>query len=401
MRKTVLGDRNIAILWSGQAISELGDKLTYVALPILALQSAGGDLRIYALVMVATMLPNIAFGWLVGALVDWLDRRKLMGIVEFGRCLCVAAMALRPGVEVLLALVLVYATFTLIFKPAMSAAVPALVPPARIVRTQALMESTGRVIDIFGFIAAGAVTLAVGVGAALQIDAATFIISALTLLQLPLAIPRGEGGKGLGSQVREGFTYQRRNMLVRDSLWLLLALTLGIGVYNTLIVPAMGSVLHQPLAFYGYWMAVQSAGAAAGSYLVTVRPRWLSRRGLMLGSLLLLGALAAYIGRNANLEVAFGLAFLFGFANMGYNVTIVTWLQESVPGGMLGRVFALRQMGGGLFVTLGTLAAGAWGARLGVGAMISLTGIFFVLVGVGGFTLPGLKARAAAAAAEA
>jgi MFS family permease len=397
MGRLLAANRPVAVLWAGQAVSQLGDKLTFVALPILALQTAGGDLGIYALLIAATVLPNVLFGWAVGALVDRLDRRRLMAAVEIGRCLCVVAMATAPGVAMLLVLVFVNATFGLVFRPALTAAVPTLVRGEDITRTQALMEGTGRFLDVFGFLAAGAVALAVGVPWALRLDAATFVVSAVTLLRLPLALERGGGQmESFGRQVRAGFAYHRGRPLVRDSLGFLAALTLGIGAYNALIVPAMASVLHQPLAFYGYWMAVQSVGAALGSYLVAVRPAWLSRRVLILGSVLLFGVSAGLIGQAPGVIVALGLAFLFGAFNMGFNVTIVTWLQESVPGSMLGRVFALRQMVGGAFVTLGTLAAGAWAGSLGVGAMITLAGIYFVAVAAGGVALPGLRVGAEA-----
>jgi hypothetical protein len=393
MRGLLAANRPVATLWAGQAVSQLGDKLTYVALPILALRTAGGDLRAYTLLMAATVAPNVLFGWAVGALVDHLDRRRLMAAVEIGRCACLLAMAMAPAVAPLLALVFVNSAFGLVFRPALTAIVPTLVRSEQITRTQALMEGTGRFLDVFGFLAAGAVALAVGVVWALRLDAATFVVSAVTLLRLPLAPPRPGGpAPAFGRQVRAGFAYHRRQPLARDALAFLAALTLGIGVYNALIVPAMGALLHQPLAFYGYWMAVQSVGAALGSYLVVIRPAWLPRRVLMLGSVTAVGAVVAVIGRNASTAAAFWLAFLFGALNMGFNVTVVTWLQETVPGAMLGRVFALRQMVGGLFVTLGTLLAGAWAPALGVGVMISITGLYFMAVGAAGAALPGLRA---------
>lgn len=399
MRRLLARDRPVAILWAGQAISQLGDKLTFVALPLLALRTAGGDLRVYALVLAVAMLPNILFGWAAGALVDWADRRRLMAGVEIGRCLSVAAMSAVPGLGPLLGLVFLNAAFALVFRPALTAAVPTLVRAQDVTPVQALMEGTARFLDIFGFLAAGAIVLAFGVPAALRVDAVTFVVSAATLLRLPLSLPRPPHRQRFGGEVRAGFAYHRGNPLVRDALAFLVALTLGIGVYNALIVPAMGRLLGQPLAFYGYWMAVQSAGATLGAYLVAARPAWLPRRTLMLGSILVLGGLTVVIGANRSAAAGLGLACLFGLLNVGYNVTIVTWLQESVPGGMLGRVFALRQMGGGLFVALGTLAAGAWAPVLGVGPLISLTGLYFALVAVAGLAMPGLRSAAATAGA--
>ncbi|HVB09225.1 MAG TPA: MFS transporter [Bacillota bacterium] len=394
MRQILAASRHVRILWAGQAVSQVGDKLTYVALPILALRTAGGSLGVYTLVLAVTVLPNVLFGWAAGALVDWADRRRLMAAVEIGRCICVAAMALQPGLPALLGLVFANSAFALVFRPALKAVVPALVPRADITRTQAMMESTARFLDVFGFLAAGAIALATGVSGALRLDAVTFVVSAVTLLRLPLALPRTQAGERFSNQVRAGFTYNRRNALARDSLIFLAALTLGAGAYNALIVPAMRVLLHQPLAFYGYWMAVQSVGAALGSYMVAFGTGRLSRRTRMLGSILVLGAIAALVGGNTSTAAAFALAFFFGIFNMGYDVTIVTWLQETVPPAMLGRVFALRQMGGGLFVILGTLAAGAWGAALGVGPMITLTGLYFMVVAVAGGAMPGLWASA-------
>ena len=69
-------------LWAASAVSNLGDGITLVAGPLLA-ASLTRDPALVAGLTFAQRLPWLLFSLLSGALVDRLDRRRLMAAVEF------------------------------------------------------------------------------------------------------------------------------------------------------------------------------------------------------------------------------------------------------------------------------------------------------------------------------
>src|SRR5258706_16319630 len=79
-------------VWTASTVSTLGDGIRYVAFPLLA-ASATRDPRAVALVSAAGYLPWAVFGLLSGAVVDRVDRRRLMYRIDFGRAVLIGGVA--------------------------------------------------------------------------------------------------------------------------------------------------------------------------------------------------------------------------------------------------------------------------------------------------------------------
>src|SRR5438105_15304276 len=82
------------IFWTGQTISQIGSALTGTALPLLVFKLSGSALDL-GLASAATWLPYPLFGLFIGALVDRVNRKRLM----IGLDICRAAV--RAGLPLL------------------------------------------------------------------------------------------------------------------------------------------------------------------------------------------------------------------------------------------------------------------------------------------------------------
>ncbi len=80
-------------LWTASAISNLGDGVVFAAAPLLA-ASLTRDPVLVAGVLFAQLLPWPLFSLHAGALVDRLDRRRLMGSVDVFRAAVVGFLAI-------------------------------------------------------------------------------------------------------------------------------------------------------------------------------------------------------------------------------------------------------------------------------------------------------------------
>ena len=103
----IAGGTGFARLWAAQGISNLGDGVYGTALPLLA-ATLTRDPLLVSLVSFAEWLPWLLFGLLSGALLDRLDRRRVMWAVDAARFaivggLAVAVLVDRAGVALLAA----------------------------------------------------------------------------------------------------------------------------------------------------------------------------------------------------------------------------------------------------------------------------------------------------------
>ena len=69
------------LLWAGQFVSQIGDRLAALAFPWLVYTSTGSALGTGAVFAVYT-LPYVLFGALAGVAVDRFDKRRLMITVD-------------------------------------------------------------------------------------------------------------------------------------------------------------------------------------------------------------------------------------------------------------------------------------------------------------------------------
>ena len=91
MQRESLGPR-FQKVWTASAISLVGDGLILSALPLL-IASATSSAALIAGLEVARGLPWLLFGLLGGVVADRLDRRRVMAVVDAGRCVAVGVLA--------------------------------------------------------------------------------------------------------------------------------------------------------------------------------------------------------------------------------------------------------------------------------------------------------------------
>jgi fucose permease len=86
-------NRNFNTFWLGQTLSAVGDSCSLIALPLLVLQATGSVTQM-GLVTATFGIAQLLAGLVAGALVDKLDRRRLMILCDLGRLLVYASIPL-------------------------------------------------------------------------------------------------------------------------------------------------------------------------------------------------------------------------------------------------------------------------------------------------------------------
>ena len=129
--------------WTASAISNLGDGINFVAMPLLAL-TLTDDERLIALTIFATFVPWMVLALPVGTIVDRLDRQTLMVSASLIRVVVFCLIALGAvsdwlNIWYLLGLIVIVGTCEVVFDSAAQAFLPMIVPSEGLARANGLL----------------------------------------------------------------------------------------------------------------------------------------------------------------------------------------------------------------------------------------------------------------------
>ncbi|MFF7454508.1 amino acid adenylation domain-containing protein [Kitasatospora sp. NPDC008115] len=333
---------------AGQLVSITGSALTEFALPIWILLETGSMTR-YALYAVIAMLPGILVGPVAGALVDRLDRRKVMlaGDVAAGGTQAAMLALLLAGqlhswqVYVLLGVLSVALTFQ---RLAYASAVPQIVPKQYLGHANGVVQLAFGAAQFVVPLVAVALLAGIGLRGILIIDVVSYTIAVGILLavRFPRTLPWTRR-EPLVEEIKQGFGYSWRQRGFRSML-------LWFAGLNVFLSPLFLLTTPMVLAFSDLDGAARVAVAGgAGALLGGIAMGFWGgpRRHRLRGMLALAAVLAlagAATGLHAGLWViaagAFGMSFALSLVNGVYS----TIVQVKVPQRFHGRVFALNTL---------------------------------------------------------
>ena len=398
----VLRRRDFRLLFLGQGVSVLGERMVAVALAFAVIE-LGGSASEVGLVLAAAWVPFVATVLAGGVVADRTSRRSVMVAADLVRMTSqgtMAALLITGAGEIwmLAALAGVTGAAMGFFGPAATGLMPEVVPPDELQPANALRSAAVSASEIAGPALAGVLVATAGAGWAIAVDAATFAASAVCLALLrPPERELPERASFL-SDLRDGWDAFRS----RRWVWTFVAYFAIVNVFWG-AWSALGPIVADRdlggAAVWGSILAAQGVGALAGSLLATrarpVRPLVLvaAMEGLF-G--LPLGFLAAALSAPL---LAVG-AFLSG---IGLMVGMSVWestLQRHIPQESLSRVSSYDWFGSYAFLPLGLAL---WGTVAGAIGIHTSLWIAFGLFAVGVASLLALPdtRRFAAARADA
>lgn len=382
-----LKHRPFALLWTGQTISRLGDRLQYIALTWYLVEKTGSAAAISKLLIFA-FVPNLIFLLIGGVAVDRLPRVRVMLLSDVFRGLLIGAIALlafanRLEIWHLYVVAVTFGFVDAFFQPAYVAAVPELTPPNMLPSANSLTALSGRATGIVGP-AVGALLIKLGgTSTAFALDALSFFISAVCLLPLPRLgpAPATERRHGALADVRAGLS------TVWASPWLWITIVLFSLVNVTQAGPlgiALPLLVKQTLRADVDALGWLSSLMAIGSVLTAVwmgRLEKLRHRGLLAyGGSLLSGLMTLVIGLSVGLPGMLAAAFVIGAGMTVFSLIWTNTLQEMVPRDLLGRVSSVDQLGSFVLLPAGYAAAGWLTDRLGPPLVFVIGGGLTVLL---------------------
>jgi MFS family permease len=357
--KGIWANRNWRLLWSGQAISLVGDYIFYVTvlLWVATIIAKGRSWAPAAAsgTLIAEALPILFIGPVAGVYVDRWNRRRTMMTADACRALIIVSMLALPTIAhhlgTVITIVLVYvavaleSTFSQFFNPSRLAILGTVVEPAQLTSASGLLQATSSLAFVIGPVLATPLLFAFGIRWALVINALSFLISFFSIRALRLSESAGDAARPTHSTLladfRAGIGFFTRQRVLIGLLFGVSIAALGTGAVNALAVFFVTDNLHAASSWLGTLLAGFGAGAVVGAVLTSrlaVRvglPRvfWL---GLTLSGIGLLG-----FSLVADLAVAVPVIALVGMAYGTVQAAMPPLILAATPQRLVGRVMAV------------------------------------------------------------
>jgi dTMP kinase len=365
-QSSVLSIRPFRRLWIALSLSSLGDWLSLLALTALAFNLAGHEPAAQgwavAAVWLTSLLPALIFGPVAGAVADRFDRRHVMIVGDVVRAVLYLSIVINVEFGFVNELAWLYiaqflaACASLFWTPAKDATVPNLVPPEQLeAANQLSLFFTYGTAPVAGLVFAllALITRATGGGLSTQVNlalyfnAATFVVSALTIFALR-EIPRrkasGEiSAPSVAKTIIEGWRFIGRSQVVRGIIIGLVGAFAAAGVVIGLGKVYITDTLGGGAAGWGIVFSAVFVGLAAGMFGGLRMLHGFSRRRLFGLAIAFAGIPLALIALIPNLVVVTILVVVLGAcAGVAY-VTGYTIVGREVDDDTRGRTFAFLQ----------------------------------------------------------
>lgn len=362
--RSVLSYKSFRRMWISLSLSSLGDWLGFLATTSLASALSNSYThKLYAVagVLFVRLLPALFIGPIAGAFADRFDRRATMVVTDILRFAFLLSIPLFPHLWWLFTATFFIECASLFWIPAKEASIPNLVP-----RNQLESANQLNLVTTYGFGAVAAVLFAAlsfinrvlahnlsffrtnPVNLALYIDALTFLISALTIINLrEISRPRPSSTEetvaseqvGLARSIVEGLRF------LTNQRWLK-GLVLGIAGATAAGAAVIGlsqrfaAVLQGGDAAYGTLFGTVFIGLASGMFLGPRLIGSFSRRRTVGLAIFACGVTLSIEAIVPNLALAVVTTGIMGFWAGLVWVVALTLVGSEVSDDLRGRTFA-------------------------------------------------------------
>jgi hypothetical protein len=382
--------RDLRLLLIGQAVSELGSQITFVALPFQVWNLTHSTLAV-GLIGLCELIPLLVLPVIGGAIADAVERRRLLLLAQvFAALLSVAlvvnARAAHPQLWILYAFAFLGAGAYGLYSPAQRAWPARLLPVELLPSAMAIESTLYNVGQLAGPAVGGLLIAAVGLAGAYAVDVVTYLVALVAIAAMRPSPPTAErAGIDLES-IREGLRFLRGRRVLQATFWIdINAMVLGMpmALFPAFVLEHLG----KGPGLLGLFYAAPAAGSLLAA-LASGHAKHVRRQGrAIMVAVVCWGA--AIVGFGLSTVAWLALLFLAaaGAADMVSGLFRDAVLKTTTPDEMRGRLEG---------VSLSVVAAGPSLGDLEAGALASVTSVPFSIVSGGLACILGVGVIAAA-----
>ncbi|MBB5922296.1 MFS family permease [Actinoalloteichus hoggarensis] len=378
-------------MWSSSGLSNLADGVLKVVLPLIAVRHTQSPAMIAGLAFALT-LPWLLFALPAGALVDRLDRRRVMlgaNLVRAGLIgVLILAFAFDLGSIWLLYVVALGVGVTeTLYDTSAQSILPGIVARDRLSRANGRLYAAELTANQFVGPPLGGLLMAAGAVLAISAPAAAWLLAVGALLLVRGSFrPVREEPSTLRADIAEGLRFLAGNRILRTlagMTGLFNLATSATGAVFVLYAVGAGSAIGLSEPAFGMLLTSSAVGSLLGSFIAERVERVLGRaRALalaVLGGIVLVGVPAV---TTHPLLIGAGFA-LGGATTVIWNVIVVSLRQRITPDRLLGRMNSAYRLVAWGTMPLGAVLGGVLAELFGLRAVFAVMAVMMLALFVG------------------
>lgn len=363
MNLKLFKNRNFSLFVFGQSTSLFGTIFLNVSLALYVLNITGSPAK-FSSILALGVIPGLVLGPFAGAVVDKVDRKKMIIFLDGIRGIYLAVLfivTLNSQIQLgwIYFTVMFFSLCNIFFGPAFTTILPSIVTKEELVDANALQTTileTTRVLAPF----LGTLIYSIfGFGIILLIDGITYLVSAISECFMVFETQIKASGKSFGKDILDGFKIFTRDIritsLVSNGVLTHMFLTPFIFVgFPYMIVNVFGGANVD----YGIVESIASIGSILSIFVVTLmKKKYNVAQSIgigilgMLGGVIILGVLGVpgfinLLNIHNRLPIIFFafVSFILYISFNSYAVFFVSFYQETVPKELLGRFVSVMIM---------------------------------------------------------
>lgn len=376
-----LQSRNFRLFMTSQVVSMTGIWMQRMATVWLVLSLTDSPFRSSSNDF-ASQIPILVLGLFSGALVDRIDKKRLIQATQFMLLLIALLMGFltlsqRASYPIILMVSILLGSINAFDMPARQACISQMVDcPDCLANAIALNSAVFNLSRVIGPSVAGFIVPPVGEGYCFLLTGLAFLapIYALFIMRLPPQAPPETPRPSVVLSIREGLAYVKENRHLEIVLLLMCAVSfLGMPIYVTFSA-LVKMVLREDASLFGLILSGVGLGALSSTIRIASARSIRGFPSRMFWALIVMGVGLLSMALVRNRWILLPMSALVG-GGLVYSTTgCNTMLQSFISDDMRGRVMSLYVMAFSGFAPLGSLAAGAIMNRVGVTWAILLQG---------------------------
>ncbi|WP_019063797.1 MFS transporter [Streptomyces prunicolor] len=395
-------DRRFVRFWCGQSVSQFGDRISELALPLMAVGALHASANQVALLTALVWTPNL-LGLFLGA---WVDRRpgkrQLMLLADLFRAAVLLTLPIAYAFDTvtlgqLYTVALLTGTAAVVFNTAYSSFFAHLVPPESYVEANSKLSASRSVSFIAGPAVGGGLVQALTAPVAVIADALSFVASAILVGrtrvdepvpvpvpvpgQVPVPVATTSAGPSLLRRAREGLTFVIHEPVMRAGLLCTTTVNFFTFLSGTgLLVLFADRVLQLSPGAIGLAFGLGATGGLLGAVASPAIARRIGiGRSIVVGAVVFpapYALIAAATGPSwARLGTLGAAEFLSAFGVMLLDVNLNSLQTSVVPDGLRSRVAGAYSTVNYGIRPLGALVGGGLATLAGLRVMLMVAAV--------------------------
>lgn len=369
--------RDFLLLWGGQTVSDMGSAITTLALPLLAVSVLKATTFQVSFIIFLTYLAYLLITLPAGVLVDQVRKHGLMMWCDLARTALLGSVPIVATLwHVTLWQIYLVALFggalSVFFDVAYQSYVPAIVQGEQLVDANGKLGTTNSFAGLLGPSIGGALVGLIGAAKAVAVDAASFAISALSLVLIRTPEPKPERRAEhvtFRAAMHEGLSFVVKHPILRKIVACTSTSNLFSACFGAVEIVFLVRTLHASPALVGLLFSLGAVGGLVGGLTAGWFAKKVGSARIIWASILLPAPFSLLIplaqpGWGTLLFAAGNVAF--SLSALLYNSAQVSYRQRICPPELLGRMNAsVRWIVWGT-LPLGALMGGALGTWIGI-----------------------------------